>query len=172
MAITFEQLLGKISMHRKNNNLPHVNPPFETIGNEIEDWICHQLIPDDQVRMCSEGNRFRPAVGWTELLGWMKANTHWIAGGGDKESHEEAERRATICASCPYNVPVQGCAICHETIRTYREKIIQAKPTGKDGELRACGVCGCDLRSIVHLPLTALQSVHHDFPDWCWQKKT
>jgi hypothetical protein len=46
------------------------------------------------------------------------------------------------------------------------------QPTSRDGELRACGVCGCDLKTIVHMPLDALNaSSDKEYPDWCWRKK-
>ncbi len=58
MAITFEQLLSKVAVHRKNNNLPAPS------GDEIEDWLCQQLIPEDQARLCSPA---RPVV-WPAYL--------------------------------------------------------------------------------------------------------
>lgn len=58
MGITFEQLLSKIHQHRKNNNLPDASP------DEIQNWICDQLIPEDQRRFCSNA----PPAPWPAYL--------------------------------------------------------------------------------------------------------
>lgn len=171
-AITEETLLRKISQHRQNNNLPHVNPPFETLAAEIEDCICRKMSPRDQRRLCDDGIRYKSGVRWEELLGFFKSNLKYFASGQEQVAQDEAERRANICATCPLNVPVSGCAVCKESIKAYRNKIAKVTPTFEDCRLKACGVCGCDLKTIVHFPLETLRAKgEHNFPDWCWQKR-
>ena len=52
-AITFEQLQSKVHQHRQNNNLAPINPPFSTLGDELEDWLCQQMEEQDQRRLCT-----------------------------------------------------------------------------------------------------------------------
>ncbi len=75
-GITFEQVLPKVMQHRKNMNLPAINPPFSTLADELEDWLCQHLSEEDQRRLCSP---VRP-VAWPLYLLPFKA----LATEGDK----------------------------------------------------------------------------------------
>jgi hypothetical protein len=171
-AITFESLIRSVAQHRQNNGLRMVAEGFDTLPQELEDWLCKQMTPDDQTRLCTGGVRSRESIGWREIVGFIESNAQFIADGGQQVPQDEAERRASICSTCPLNVNVDGCGVCKRTVDEYREKFLHAQPTSYETQLRACGVCGCDLRSIVHFPLKALRAKgDHDFPDWCWQKR-
>jgi hypothetical protein len=171
-AITFETLLRQISQHRANNHLRPIAEGFETLAAEIEHWLCQQMSPKDQTRKCKTGIRSRESVGWREVLGFLETNAEFLAEGAEQVPQEEAERRASICSTCPLNVRVDGCGVCVRTVNEYRTRLLKATPTSKDGLIKACGVCGCDLKSIVHLPLSALRAKgDKDYPDWCWQKR-
>ena len=171
-GITFGQLLQRVVLHRANNGLPWKSPDFETLEGEIEDWICQQLSPKEQIKKCTQGFRTRGTVPWTEVLDFIKTNVHWFVHGAEKVPQEEAERRAKICQNCPLNVGIaSGCATCNRTLDAYRKEIVQDSTT-LDKSLRACAVCGCDLKSIVHIPLASLQAKgDKEFPKWCWQAK-
>ncbi len=172
VAITEETLLRKISQHRSNMNLAQVTPPFETLTAEIEDWICRRMKPRAQKKLCDDGTQYSEGVHWTSVMDFLKANVAFIASGREQTTQEEAERRASICADCPAKASVTGCGVCQRAIDEYRDRVVGAQPTSRDADLTACGVCKCDLKTIVHFPLEALRAKgDHDFPDWCWQKR-
>ena len=94
-------------------------------------------------------------------------------------SQEEAERRASICASCPNNGNLQfGCGACMSTVLQLLHAIIGKRKTSRDSELGACLVCSCSLKVSVHVP-TEVQ--HTGLPDhlkdefkqidWCWKRE-
>ncbi len=170
-GLTFQTLLSRIAKHRHNMKLPIVSSPFPTLAAEIEEWICQKMTPQNQTRLCGTGERRRSAVGWQEIMSFLKTNAKWFVSGQPQVEQTEAERRAAICATCPLNVAIAGhCPTCITTVDAYRNSILKAEPTSNDSQLRACGVCSCDLKSIVHLPLDVLRAGgSHKFPAWCWQ---
>lgn len=171
-AITFETLLRRVSAHRNNNNLPQVNPPFETLAAEIENAICQRLTLKEQGRKCQTGIRYKDNVHFSEVVDFFKSNVAFFASGKEQVDVTEAERRASICSTCPLNVAVVGCAVCQKAIKEYRDRVAGLRPTSKDAQIKACGVCGCDLKTIVHFPHETLrEKSDHNFPDWCWQKR-
>lgn len=84
---------------------------------------------------------------------------------GDTVSQEEAERRAKICITCPFNVVVQGCWGCSNILKKVVE-LVGNKQTSLDSALESCKVCGCVLRAKVWLPLTPDGL---EYPAHCWQ---
>lgn len=56
-AITFLDLVRKVSQHRSNMNLPQPKAGFESLAAEVEDAICHSLSEADQKIHCREPNR-------------------------------------------------------------------------------------------------------------------
>ena len=48
-AITEETLLRKVSIHRRNNNIPQGN-----LQAEVEEQICQRLSPQSQIRLCGD----------------------------------------------------------------------------------------------------------------------
>jgi hypothetical protein len=93
--------------------------------------------------------------------------------GGKFVPQEEAERRAAICSTCPFNGDVTGCWGCGG-ILTQVTKFLAGRTTQRDRALESCRVCGCVLRAKVHLPLDVIQDFETrtslDYPEWCWQR--
>jgi hypothetical protein len=171
-AITEETLVRRVAAHRHNNQLAPVKAPHETLAAEIEDWICQRMTPRNQSRHCDMGVRHVSGVVWSAVVDFLKSNLAYFASGQEQVTQDEAERRASICATCPLNVPVVGCGACAAAIKEYRTKIAGVQGTKVDGQLRACGICKCDLKTIVHFPLATLRAKgDNNFPDWCWQKR-
>jgi hypothetical protein len=54
---TFMDLVRKVSQHRKNMNYAQATPPFSSLSDEIEDWLCKRLAPDSQDALCTGGTR-------------------------------------------------------------------------------------------------------------------
>lgn len=165
VGITLGTLLQLVSQHRQNMG-------YQTHGNlraEIEDAICQSLSPEDQVAHCDIGVA-SSSVHWSTVLRFLKTAASWAIGGFQLVPQEEAERRATICATCPLNVALSGCAVCRTTLDEARELLLK-RSTSRDAELRACGICGCDNKAQVHFPLEALKQGTGDlsYPSWCWK---
>jgi hypothetical protein len=167
VGITFGQLVGRVSVHY--SNMKH--PIAGSLEDEVEARICAALKPPEQVAYCQTGVRQRTAVRWGEVVSFLTWLTTWFAAGRELVPHAEAERRASICASCPYNIAISGCGVCRKTINVFRSNILKAEPVSTEVKLNACSVCGCDLKSLVHIPLDTLKSKNHDYSkvSWCWQ---
>lgn len=171
-AITFNMLCSKVLRHRQNMRYRIVTEGFQTIGQEMEDYICHLLSPDDQVRNCKAGYRSRGSVPWQEVSEFIKTAAKWFVTGRRLVPNEEAERRAAICANCPLNVGMSGCASCRNEVNEFVHETLH-RSTQLDERLQACGVCGCELKSTVHLPIDVLDAGgKHTFPEWCWRHKS
>lgn len=99
------------------------------------------------------------------LSNWLGAEEKWVA-------QEEAERRAAICAGCPYNVVVSGCWGCKGPLNWIVE-MMGNRQTSRDADLQQCSKCFCTLRAKVHIPLDVMlegQEPLEDLPDFCWLK--
>lgn len=162
---TFYELVRTVSIHRRNNNF---RPLMES---EIENAVCQMLSPAAQAEYCMEGARMPTFVPWTDVLNFLKTAGAWLAGGLSTVEPSEAERRAAICAKCPYNRGLSGgCAACNNAVNALRKAVLH-KGTSVDDKLQACAICGCDNRTTVHVPIKTLETVSHDFSlaSWCWR---
>lgn len=166
-GITFRTLLSKVGMHRANQK---IESPTKNMAAEVEDAICQAMSPEDQVVWCETGMRVLKSISWTEVAAFLKTAAAWVTGGQQLVTPQEAERRATICAGCPLNVGLHGCGMCRRALQEVREKIL-ARGTSKDAVLEACGVCGCDNKTQVHVPLEVLKRGRTglQYPAWCWK---
>jgi hypothetical protein len=168
-ANIFPDLLQKVHQHRRNNNF------LPLTESEIEDIVCRSLTPAAQAEFCTDGARIPDAVPWTKVAEFIKTAAAWVAHRDAYVPQEEAERRAAICAGCPYNRGIAGnCAACHATVNALRTAVLK-KATRYDDKLKACALCGCDNKLTVHVPLKALETVSHDFSlaqPWCWRDPT
>ena len=81
---------------------------------------------------------------------------------------EEAERRASICSTCPLNQGVAGCWGCAGVVAE-TAKLLSGRTTTRDKALESCSVCGCVMRAKVHLPLDVVDNTGLEYPTWCWQ---
>jgi hypothetical protein len=92
-------------------------------------------------------------------------------------SPEEATRRAGICAGCPHAVffskPCTG--LCRELVNLLSST--GDKSTPYDHPLRACGICGCWIKTAVWFPLeTQCVAVNNDMKEQfksvqkCWKQ--
>ncbi len=169
-GITIQQLSGRIATHRSNMKLPIVTDGFPSLQAEIEDAICRALSPCDQAANCDDGVRIPTSLDWTAVASFLRTMGGWLVKGFAAVPQEEAERRAGICLTCPYNVGVTGCGTCRIALEALRTTLSDAT-TSRDAGLNNCGVCGCDLKLSVHVPITTLRkgSGNLEYPAWCWK---
>lgn len=171
-GVTFQQLVQKVFQYRQNHQVPIVSEGYARLSDEIEADICASMNPVDQAAYCD--TKFRPLTGihWREVARFLHTlAAWWVSVGFKKVPQEEAERRAAICAVCPLNVGLAGCAICRTSLKAGRDALLQASTT-QDAKLQACGVCGCDLKSSVHAPISVLRSGRElQYPTWCWKAR-
>lgn len=171
VGTTFQDLVKKVAQYRQNHSVPIVSEGYARLADEIEADICASLEPADRVSYCD--TKFRPLTGihWKEVARFLHTLAAWVVAGFEKVPQEEAERRASICATCPLNVGLAGCAICRSSLKAGRDALMQAATT-QDDRLQACGVCGCDLKTSVHVPISVLrQGRELAYPEWCWKAR-
>lgn len=107
---------------------------------------------------------------------------NWLLKGGKLVDQATANARAEICVQCHNCVPSSevrksccgGGAAANTAIAVARKLIIQNKTTPSDKKLLTCGLCGCDLKIKVWIPINALGIEKQDanaYPTHCWLKK-
>ncbi len=141
-------------------------PPTDLVS-QIENALCERLAGSGNCVPCSS---VKQTLGFSEIVRWVKAMYNFAT---QSKFHlvdqDEAERRAKICAACPHQISTSGCWGC-KGIAGMLPAIAGARKTSYDGQLKACGVCGCFNAVSVHLPLDVQQDSHLSFPDHCWKK--
>lgn len=105
---------------------------------------------------------------------------NWLLSGGKLVDQNTANLRAQICSGCHNNTVEgeigRGCSTCNK-LGTTTLDLIRGKIIGKNktttGSLKACGICGCDLKISVWIPNVILVSVEdvNAYPSFCWKKK-
>jgi hypothetical protein len=163
----YHRLLANIRDHRISNNYP-IGLNFEA---EIQNAICERGA-ECQPAVRDPGPR---NVTLDDLRNFLLVLRKWVADGATFVSKEEAERRAAICVRCPRNQKVGGCFGCKGIVNLISE-VIGGRDTRFDQELSGCGVCGCELRTAVHIPLEVQwrgvdDEMNEQFPDYCWKKR-
>lgn len=168
VGITFQQLVQRVAVLRQNNNITTVG----SLSEEIEEAICNAMPPEDQAVWCDMGMRPPPqSVDWQQVQQFLNTAKEFVKEGAPLVTQDEAERRAAICVTCPYNVVMSGCATCRVAVAALRDHILKVS-TSKDEQLQSCGVCGCDNRTQAHIPLEILKAGEPRplrFPEWCWK---
>ena len=101
----------------------------------------------------------------------------WLTSGGAPVAQELANKRASICVSCPKNVQgswytVAPAELIRETLSARKELTLE---TPHDGQLKSCDVCKCLMRLKVWTPLEFIVSktkpeIMGEFPNHCWIK--
>lgn len=171
-GLNIRDVVRKVAQYRANRSQPLITEGFSRLSDEVETHICASMSPEDQAAHCVNGSATPKAIHWTEVKRFLLTMGTWALKGFRQVPQEEASRRAAICSLCPYNVGTSGCGVCKSTLSALRGSIVKAT-TPHDSTLQACGVCGCDNKLAVHVPLNILQKVSNEnleYPDFCWKK--
>lgn len=116
-----------------------------------------------------------PEVEPDDVKAYLKTTMAWMKAGMPYVEQELATKRASICKMCPYNQPVKfGCTACSK-IPTLITETIGGRSTPLDNDLRACGVCKCQLKAAVHIPVELkvkymTKAMIERLPSFCWIK--
>lgn len=171
----FQVLANNVAAWRKANGLP-VGLGFE---DDLEQAICAQ-----HPNCChTEDPRARvtpAAIDLKTIILGSKVMASFVLSGFKTVPVAEAERRASICVGCNYNVNYsKGCSggLCGELLDIVRKVV--PHPTSKDAQLNGCGICKCLLQAAVWIP-AKLQvdpmpdhmktQFEYSAPANCWKK--
>jgi hypothetical protein len=169
---SYDDLRAQVLKHREYKGLP-----VDTIDQDIQRQMCEGLSCDH----CKPepGETYTPVRDLTSSLttemavrlgtSVTKALTKFILGGLEFVPKAEAEARAAICRSCPFNKPASLCSC--SSVYGMVEKLIPADR--KEIGVSVCMACGCSLQAKVNLPADVIQaSLAPDtvLPKWCWQR--
>ena len=173
---SWNDLLENIKVHRISNNYP-IGLKFR---EEIADALCREM-PGGGDKYCEEPSDRVPQtqrkLGVGDLKNFLRVLKKWKSQGFGFVSQDEAERRASICATagpggtpCPSNQPVAGCLGCQGIVGLLTD-VVGNRQTAFDKMLSGCQVCGCALKAAVHVPLQAQQAGTEgmEFPAHCWK---
>lgn len=174
---TFPALVDTVFLHRKNNSKPPGNP-----AQEIQDQIC-QRHKDSCLDTKMIGTP--PTTFLDNLRSFATAAKNYMMNGGDLVDQNTANVRGVTCAGCHNNVPDKqarqgpgGCGKCgagavSAGIALVRGIALGARRTPSDEKLKACFLCGCDLKLKVWLPVKYFDPKCENvnkYPTFCWMK--
>lgn len=177
---SLRDLMVEIRNHYRANEL--LMPT--DIEQRVHSYMC-ALIPSHLCGHASGLNLIQAAkdaviVFSTVVQGTMTIGEWFLKGRiqGKEElvSKVQANSRALICASCPYNVTVGGCAPCVAgQMANAIKRVVGNANTDHDHRLNACRLCGCSLKAKVWFPLGLLlkhmtEPQKNSFPEFCWLK--
>lgn len=158
--------------HRRANGLP-IPADFAATA---EEQLCEQLPPEWCAQEQEGASRVDTGFSLSDVTDWIKAVATRFFTSQPLVSQDEANRRARICSQCNYNMDAGGCGGGCAKLVKYLTPGMLTKFTPFDGLLKACGVCRCALRVMVHFPLSVLESNETSekqdlFPSWCWRSR-
>lgn len=103
----------------------------------------------------------------------------WLGAGGKPAPQDVAEVRASICLQCPYHDTKTGLYaglkknIASQVRRQLEVRSQMKMQVFREDELNLCGVCGCVLKLLVHVPeeilVEHLKTDEFSYPSYCWK---
>lgn len=178
------QLVKILVRHRAAKGTPITE---EDARAEIHTQICERW-----PQGCTKGgaDAMIATMSWKGMASrFVTAVNRFVMGGLKPVDQATASARASVCLSCTFNRPSNvaknaGCATCKRSVfndltdaiaKGAKNLLLSGAKTDYDDRLRACGMCGCDLKMMVHFPLEALgvnaderKLINVQAP-WCWK---
>lgn len=121
--------------------------------------------------------KIRKTASFGSVMSFLNVLLDWS---GQFVSPEQAEQRASICATCPLNSKRVGwgCGSCTAQYGKLLSRILGAKKTAYSDQCGSCQVCGCVINAAVWFPIEAQQAgltddIKEDFKkvEYCWKTK-
>lgn len=175
-ARTWNVFMDKINAHREANNLPAVDQlevEHQNCGRmskSAAQMFCASNDPDDIAYEAIRLHAIDIARGTVTIAAFKLSGDPLV-------SQAEADRRASVCVTCPCNTPFRlPCGgLCGELLEVVKSVTGDAKPEHHE-QLHQCAVCKCYLNSKVFFPMDALknwesEAIHEQYPSWCWMKE-
>lgn len=168
-ATNWRDWIDKIKLHYRSNGLEIPS----NIAEIAEHQLCRQLSPDNCDRAEKDAPQISTRLSLGELWSGVKAHVKGLVYGFVDQ--DEANRRAHICGGCYFNVNPQGCGACAQ-LGEFVTGDVARQTTKHDEELKACAVCKCPNKSIVHFPITLLEESDTPekqalYPEFCWRQR-
>ncbi len=169
--LVFSTLVEKVRLFRIANGIP-LPPGWQDI---LEDQICEQYPPNIWKYEDSAPATTPRTTRIGDVLSFLRFAGNWLKSGAELVPLEEAERRAAICVSCPFNTEIAGCTACSQLVEKV-SSLLGGRSTKYEGSLHGCAICGCSLKAMPWYPLEALQKgmtdeMNAEAPEHCWKKK-
>ncbi len=190
IASTFYQTVQLIIAHRKKNpaitakNNLATNP--EAVASELELYTKKRLglpeVAPPPFLVSRNPSGFAAAGAAVADLKRAASGTavvlDWLRSGGAPVAQGLANKRASICAECPENVPgswftTAPAQLIKDTLEARKDLKLE---TPHDDKLKSCSICKCLNRLKVWCPLEHILArtkpeVMAEFPNWCWVRK-
>jgi hypothetical protein len=177
-APTLEVLADLVRKHRQSNELPGKEKSHAEVMDECQEQMCATAPPgicrDPQgaVKMTGTSLNFQTITRGAETL-WDFFFKH----GRKIVDPALATERARICGNCFANRKPEGCTSCATNwLRELSEKFVGGAETPHDAVIHSCAFCGCQLRSLIWMPLAVV--VDHTpieelkaLPSHCWKHR-
>jgi hypothetical protein len=175
-APTLWYLAEAVIKHRRQNGLDASD--MDSTMREIEDQLCSGAPPntcrdvEGKVKMTGTALTFDTITRGAETL-----FDFFVKNGRKKVALEQATERARVCGNCFANQKPEGCTSCASGwLRGLAEKIVGGDETPHDPLIHSCSFCGCQLRSLIWMPIEVLRDHTpagelESLPDFCWKRK-
>lgn len=114
----------------------------------------------------------------SDIRKWIKTLYVSWKDGAEPVSVEVQDHRASICATCPKRAHVSCFGGCGVLAQVLSEMVIGAKgKTYPELHKTGCGVCGCEISSLILFPDEVLKKVDEEmqfpiseYPWHCWRR--
>lgn len=165
-----ENLAAALLKFRTNNGIPIGNPLQDVVDAICKPYphFCNDTTPGDVIRAApsSFAHISQRASEWMARL--------WRIGAQLTVPAEIAERRATICSTCPRNVDYRagGCGSCIDSLDRLAFVWLRGRSTSLDKQLGACSGTGQLNRVAVQASVFPPETPENlsSLPAPCWHR--
>lgn len=158
---TFNELVKKLTAYRRDNGFPAGDP-----AEEIHTHLCSKF--PERCGREPMPLHFKEGLNKEDVSSYLAFFKEVVIKRGGVPQ-EQADARAAVCVSCPYNVKLPFCRGCFSLAGKIAE-VAGILRTKHDAALHECGVCGCVCRLKTFTPLDLIEN-KEAFPSFCWVAK-
>lgn len=156
-------VMAKVSTYRKNAGYP--------IG-DVESEVAQQACARNPAHCATINDATERQTLITSLKTRVLKYMSFLRGLGPRIPWVDAaaaNRRATICASCPHNTSLpEGCGSCRAALVAMRVEVL-GRGRAQDGRVHGCAILGEDIPTSVHVDHDVVDNPQ--LPDHCWRKR-